>query len=72
MAIHDSTESVPKSKTSTYKIWQGMKKRCLNPASNVYSYYGERGITVCDRWLESYDNFLADMGERPDGLNART
>ena len=39
-----------------------MRQRCNNPSNRYYSYYGGRGIRVCDRWL-SFDNFLADMGE---------
>ena len=42
-----------------------MKKRCLNPAEPKFPQYGGRGIRVCDRWTDSYENFLADMGRRP-------
>ncbi len=56
------------SRTSTYKIWASMKQRCLNPNSGPYRWYGGRGITVCERWLK-FENFLADMGERPPGLS---
>ncbi len=51
----------------TYRSWAMMKNRCLNKSSDAYSHYGGRGITVCDRWL-SFENFLADMGERPSLL----
>jgi len=46
-----------------------MKARCLNPTSHRYPYYGARGITVCERWQgeHGFGNFLADMGERPEG-----
>ena len=44
-----------------------MKNRCLNPRAGDYAYYGKRGINVCPKWM-TYDGFLADMGERPDGL----
>jgi len=51
--------------TSIYNIWSGMKARCLNPQSVAYVHYGNRGITVCRRWVDSFENFYADMGERP-------
>jgi hypothetical protein len=54
--------------TVTYKIWTGIKSRCYNPKVRIYKYYGGRGITMCDRWKNSFDNFLEDMGERPLGL----
>lgn len=46
-----------------------MKQRCLNPNNAGYYKYGGRGVTVCQRWLESFGNFLADMGEHPTGLS---
>ncbi len=48
-----------------YKIYHGMLKRCLNKNSSDFSNYGGRGINVCDRWLESFENFYEDMGGRP-------
>jgi hypothetical protein len=45
-----------------------MKGRCLNPNNTSYPDYGGRGIEVCERWLHSFENFLADMGERPTGM----
>ena len=42
-----------------------MKFRCLNPKSTAYKNYGGRGITICERWLNSFENFLADMGRKP-------
>ncbi len=54
------------SHTSTYKIWSGIKKRCLNKKSEVYKRYGGRGIKICERWL-CFENFYEDMGDRPIG-----
>lgn len=54
-------------RTVTYQTWFGMKARCLNPRHTFYANYGSRGITVCERWL-AFDNFLTDMGERPEGM----
>lgn len=51
-------------RNSTYRIWAQMLQRCENTKSGVYSYYGGRGIKVCERWHD-FQNFLADMGERP-------
>lgn len=53
---------------TAFASWQSMLQRCHQPSSVSYERYGGRGITVCDRWRESFDAFLADMGERPDGL----
>ena len=50
--------------TLTYNSWLSMKYRCLNPNQKAYRYYGELGITICERWMV-FDNFLSDMGERP-------
>jgi hypothetical protein len=44
-----------------------MKSRCNNPKATGYEMYGGRGISVCESWNESFFNFLADMGPRPDG-----
>jgi len=54
-------------KTRTYRIWNAMRQRCGNPKASAYKRYGAKGISVCDRWLYSFENFLADMGECPDG-----
>jgi hypothetical protein len=51
--------------TTEYRAWQRMKQRCLNPDHAAYADYGARGITVCRRWLNSFENFLADMGRKP-------
>lgn len=48
-----------------YNSWLQMKARCGNPKHNRWHLYGGRGILVCDRWINSYENFLADMGRKP-------
>lgn len=55
--------------TPVYEVWVSMRHRCRNPNAKGYSYYGGRGIKVCERWDQSYENFLADMGPRPDGYS---
>ena len=50
-----------------YGIWVSMRNRCSNPNVKAYANYGGRGIKVCDRW-QSFENFYADMGARPDGM----
>lgn len=52
-------------KTIEYRSWSNMKTRCYNKNSDKYKWYGARGIKVCDHWVHSYENFLADMGRAP-------
>lgn len=52
----------------TYAIWAQMRYRCHVESHPFYQYYGGRGIKVCKRW-QSFENFLADMGERPEGMS---
>lgn len=51
----------------TRQSWKAMKNCCLNENQENYPDYGGRGIKICERWLNSFENFLADMGERPAG-----
>ena len=57
------------SKTPTYRTWSALIQRCTNAGNDSFASYGGRGIKVCDRWLESFENFLADMGEKPEGMS---
>ena len=56
------------SKTRTYQAWVDLRRRCLDPTHPAYRWYGARGITVCERWL-TFENFLGDVGEVPEGLS---
>jgi hypothetical protein len=55
--------------TPEYNSWYGMKRRCVDIKNISYPWYGGRGVTVCDRWLNSFENFYADMGDRPEGTS---
>jgi hypothetical protein len=64
----DGISDVPMSRPQDYGIWCGMKARCYNPNVKDYRYYGARGITVCERWRDSFAAFASDMGPRPEGF----
>ena len=53
------------SKTSEHKAWLKIKERCRDLNCKDYPDYGGRGIAICARWLESFENFYADMGAKP-------
>lgn len=63
MAKHGACAGDQESRT--YRAWIEMKVRCSNKNKIAWQNYGGRGIQVCDRWLHSFENFLADMGECP-------
>jgi hypothetical protein len=51
--------------TPEYNCYLAIRKRCLNPNNKAYKYYGGRGINISESWLNSFENFLQDMGQRP-------
>lgn len=57
------------SKTQAYRCWQAMKNRCLNSNGNRFSDWGGRGIDICDRWKQSFENFIEDMGNTDKGMS---
>lgn len=57
-----------RSKENVYRVWRGMKERCSDPKHISYTAYGALGIKVCERWVNSFENFITDMGERPEGV----
>lgn len=54
--------------TPAYSVWCAMRKRCSNPKSSDYKHYGGRGIKVCDRWNNSVEAFVEDMGQPEPGM----
>lgn len=66
----DAAETHGDSNSSEYRTWAAMKSRCYNPAAKYFEHYGGRGIKVCDRWRNSYENFLSDMGRRPSSRHS--
>lgn len=63
----DSNRTHGLSETPEYTIWRAIKSRCFNKNDASYFNYGGKGITVCSRWLQSFENFISDMGPRPSG-----
>lgn len=51
-----------------YKLWRSMWQRCTNPNAVAYHRYGGRGITMCKRWVDSYTDFITDIGEQHEGM----
>lgn len=62
----DATRTHGATNTPTFRSWAHMLTRCSSPTAHNFAAYGGRGIRVCDRWRQ-FENFLADMGERPPG-----
>jgi hypothetical protein len=68
-AARDRNTKHGQTKTPTWSSWRAMVQRCTDPNVRCWKNYGGRGIKVCERWLgeNGFVNFLADVGERPDG-----
>lgn len=62
---HKNGATHDRSSHPLYKTWNSIKYRCYNKNEKRYADYGGRGIKMCDRWLESFDNFYEDMGDKP-------
>jgi hypothetical protein len=58
-------EAVPEQESAEYRAWRGMFRRCDTPDAAHRRVYADRGITVCDRWRDSFEAFLADVGRKP-------
>lgn len=67
-SITKHNQSPKLGKSNAYVSWGAMKQRCLNKNHRRYHDWGGRGIKICDRWLNSFENFFKDMGERPKGM----
>lgn len=68
--INTTAEHHGLSHTTEYRSWGQMKARCLNKKHHAYARYGGRGITVCNRWINSFSCFLEDMGNKPTVLHS--
>lgn len=62
------THGMSMQKQGVYRVWGNMIQRCTNPNLDRYKDYGGRGITVCERWRNSFEAFYADVGDRPEGM----
>lgn len=63
--VKDRSTTHGKRQSAEYRVWCHMKGRCITDTDTSFLNYGGRGIKVCDRWLHSFENFYADMGQRP-------
>ncbi len=63
--VQESRTTHGQRRSAEYRIWTHIKSRCLNEKVPEFKHYGGRGVFICDRWKNSFENFLADMGPRP-------
>lgn len=69
MSRKAKVEGVNRSEHELYGVWCDMRRRCSDTKYKYYYNYGGRGITVCDRWVSDFANFVADVGKRPEGYS---
>ena len=67
--LHDQITKHGMYNSHEYSSWSSMKSRCYHDKHKHYHNYGGRGITICDRWRDSFENFYEDMGPRPGGMS---
>lgn len=68
MRKNRSEEYKKRKRSPAYHSWNAMIQRCTNPKHRSYEHYGARGVTVDPSWIGNFKQFLADMGERPEGM----
>lgn len=66
----NSTHHGAKLYPSEYRAWADIKSRCYNPQTKQYQHYGGRGIKMCERWRDSFENFIADMGVKSNSKHS--
>jgi len=69
LGVHHG-EACDGKRTPEYRAWMAMISRCTNRNHEHWKDYGGRGITVCDKWLQSYPAFVADIGRRPSSKHS--
>lgn len=68
--LGDYTRTHGKRSSPEYGVWSRLRERCNNPNNPGFKNYGGRGISVCARWLEGFENFFEDMGPRPSSAHS--
>jgi len=68
MVLSTARRTHGESRTNLYRIWQAMKGRCTRTSDKRWADYGGRGIKVCDAWMNSFETFKRDVGQRPEGM----
>ena len=69
LGLSRKTHGRARANDPTYKAWSSAKYRCSKNSAKYKSRYYDRGIIVCDRWINSFESFYVDMGDKPEGLS---